>query len=55
MQNVKNNAQTFDHPIRKVRLYEDIEFTGETGMTHKRKSTRELELEAEESMKKKKA
>ena len=54
LQNVKDNAQTFDHPIRKVRLYEDIEFTGETGMTHKRKSTRELEIEAEESMKKKK-
>ena len=54
LQNVKDNAQTFDHPIRKVRLYEDIEFTGETGMTHKRKSTRELELEAEESMTKKK-
>ena len=37
-QNIKDNARTFDHPILKVRLYEDIEFKGERGMSHKRKS-----------------
>ena len=33
-----------------MRLYEDIEFEGETGMSNKRKSVRELELETEEQM-----
>ena len=54
MQNIKDNARTFDHPTRLVKLYEDIEFQGETGMSNKRKHTRELELETEAKSKKRK-
>ena len=54
MQNIKDNARSFDHPTRKVKLYEDIEFSGEMGMSNKRKNVRELELQTEEQKKKKK-
>ena len=53
MQNIKDNARSFDHPTRKVKLYEDIEFSGEMGMSNKRKNVRELELQTEERKKKK--
>ena len=54
IENIEDHARTFDHPTRLVRLYEDIEFTGETGMSNKRKITRELELETEEKGKQRK-